>query len=70
MQQLKDKIKRIKSKRVGMRVTSKTIQVETLQIRCNWTREMIVDIESIQGIDWSEIDQMLIRELNSQGPTN
>jgi len=69
--QLKDKIKRIKSKRGGFRFTSRTIQSETRSIRCSWTREMVYDIESFHGIDAiQELEQILIRELNSQGPTN
>ena len=68
---LKDKIKEIKKRRSGLRLSSKTIQSRTRSIRATWTRELAFDIDSYHGIDTiQELEQMLLRELNSQGPTN
>lgn len=68
---LKDKIKRIKQKRSGLRLSSKTIQSKTKSIRATWTREMAHEISSYHGIDTTqEFEQFLLRELNSQGPSN
>ena len=71
MKTLKDKIKDIKKRRSGLRLSSKTIQTGTISIRAVWTREMAYEISSYSGIDTTqELEQMLLRELNSQGPSN
>lgn len=71
MKTLKDKIKEIKKRRSGLRLISKTVQSETRSVRTTWTREMAFEIDSYHGIDTTqELEQMLLRELNSQGPSN
>lgn len=68
---LKDKIREIKKRRSGLRLSSKTIQSRTRSIRATWTRELAFDIDSYHGIDTTqEFEQFLLRELNSQGPSN
>lgn len=68
---LKEKIKEIKKRRSGLRLTSKIIQSRTRSIRATWTREMAHEISSYHGIDTTqEFEQFLLRELNSQGPSN
>ena len=64
---LQDKIKKIKKSRGGLRLSSKTIQAQSRSIRSVWTREMAYELNSYHGIDTiQEIEEMLIRELNSQ----
>jgi hypothetical protein len=67
---IKDKIKRIKERRGGLRLTSKTIQSDTSCItRAVWTREMSFELNSFHGIDEIvEMEQILINELNN--PSN
>ena len=48
---LKDKIKEIKKRRSGLRLSSKTIQSRRRSIRATWTREMAFEINSYHGID-------------------
>ena len=40
---IKEKIKEIKKRRSGLRLSSKTIQSRTRSIRTTWTREMAYD---------------------------
>jgi hypothetical protein len=66
---IKDKIKRIKERRGGLRLISKTIQSDTRSIRSVWTREMSFELNSFHGIDEIvEMEQILISELNN--PSN
>ena len=66
---IKDKIKRIKERRGGLRLISKTIQSDTRSIRSVWTREMSFELNSFHDIDEIvEIEQILISELNN--PSN
>ena len=66
---IKDKIKRIKEHRGGLRLISKTIQSKTRSIRAVWTREMSFELNSFHDIDEIvEIEQILISELNN--PSN
>jgi hypothetical protein len=59
---IKDKIKRIKERRGGLRLTSKTITDD-------WTREMSFELNSFHGIDEIvEMEQILINKLNN--PSN
>jgi hypothetical protein len=68
---IKEKIKEIKKRRSGLRLSSKTIQSKTRSIRATWTREMAFEIDSYHGIDMTQgLEEFLLRELNSQGPSN
>lgn len=63
---IKSNINDLKDKIGGLRLS----QCETRSIRAVWTREMVDEISSFRGIDEiSELEQILLRELNSQGPS-
>ena len=65
---LKEKIKRIKSRR-NSPIRSRVIQAKTRSIRTAWTREMSFELNSFHGIDEIvEMEQILINELNN--PSN
>jgi len=63
---LKDKIKEIKKRRSGLRLSSKTIQSRTRSIRATWTRELAFDIDSYHGIDSNnELEEVLMKEFQN-----
>jgi hypothetical protein len=56
---LKDKIRRIKSRR-NSPIRSRVVQSKTRSIRTKWTREMAFEINSYHGIDLNqELEEIL-----------
>lgn len=59
---MKDVIKKIKRLRSSPKIHSHHVQVGTQAIKCEWTREMVNEISSMQGIDASsELESLLAR---------
>ena len=62
MEEIKDLIKQIRNAKKRIIWSSKTVQVETRALKCEWTREMIENVSRYSGID-SSIEEELVNTL-------
>lgn len=52
---------------INLNVTSVEVKVETRALKCEWTREMVKDIESFKSFDMSSFEIYIAKELRREG---